>query len=231
MSCGDLSNYESATGILNFSQFDLGYILLLNTQVKSVNYVRALDIPNSERTSTAPKTTTEEFNSELTFSFTGDLPVPSVQASIEAAVRKRTELQITNAERTSIKNVLQIVNGQNDLKNLMRGLGPNSRVIIVHSIVPAESISLLAKDATSGSAGTQILKYGDYTVNVSYQCNETLKQMATNKKAAMFYKAEALRYNAKTGKIEIDDSFPIALKEYNWRTAVNYNPRNDDGRV
>ena len=216
--CKNPEKYQSRFGVLNAPHYALATILDLNTATKKAGRLKTLSFGEGDVNLTTPVDATEILaNTDFTITADADVPV-AVKTAIQTEVNSNTLVFLRNSRRRELKDPLAVVtaNGTttNDLKRLVSQSG--HVYVLIDALILADEFRFKLKNAVDASADAKTLKFGDYSVKITYACEGSLNQTA--KQAGLFFKLSQFQLDSQ-GNLAL--SAPtIDLKDYDLTDAI-----------
>jgi hypothetical protein len=212
--CGGLGRADSDLGVLNLAQLAIGAVIDLNPATKRANQLTVVQPPQGAVIAPNPSVDATSLvkSSKLTVNVSADVP-STVKAQLETTVSANTEFDMKNSVRKQWPDALTGVNNNGNALALLKGTEGHI-ILVVQGLVYADDLSIKLAKSVSSSASANIVKIGNFTFNLTYDCNSSLHQQA-QKGAALLWKATQAKYDPTTGKL-VPDSTAFNLNDYDF---------------
>lgn len=217
--CGGLEAFQSRVGVLNVPQAPLGTIIAVNKKTRNGFPAGILQPAAADKVDSPPLATlTEKFEAKLSITITGDLP-QAVQASIGSLISDATTMTVNNSKRTSIKDPIALINADANIRKRLRQIaGQDVALMVVSAIISADKINIGLDNSIKTNASANVVKYGNFSLAVSYQCSNFV-EMAGQQFGA-FFKVTPIAYDHSADQVVLDASQDIDLSQYNLTNGI-----------
>lgn len=213
--CKHLEKYQSGFGVFNAPDFSPGDVLAFNPNAvpKTGYFLQHVSIVDSD-TSTTPPIDHTEIISDADFDLNTSVTLPQgIDAQLKTDIASNTLFSLSNYSRQQINDPTAVLNKDQAVIEKIKGLPAGQFAGVVFAVVKASDAQFKLKDATTVQAGVQLKRYGNYQVTVTYSCQGSLSSQA-QKPAGIFFKVYLVRYDSGSGKVVVDTSTVLDLKDY-----------------
>jgi hypothetical protein len=211
---GPTSIGNTSVGLLNTHQLAPGYLLELDPKTHSggvplvVSYTD-VDFAPPENAVSIVKLIAMNF--ELTT--TADLP-KVVQAELTTKLAADSALDLKNGRRFTLRDPIRLVEMDQNAKARIIN-HPDRIYLFVSAVVRASSLELKYTKSDDVTGHANIIKIGNFSVNVHYDCKDTTSLSGDKAPVGWFY----VRLKATGEKIDTDNT-PVNLAEYDLSHAI-----------
>ena len=219
VTCNNIEKFESRAGVINTSFFNIGDVLILDTLHKTGSYLLHIDVDSFNLTQTNPIDTFEIISkTDFTISLSGKI-VNDNNASIAAknSINNSSSFYLMNSYRKGMKEPMLIINDSILKFKLIKALikSKNCILMLVSSMVFAKEIKLKLSRSVLSGVNANIIKVGEFTLRVNYNCNDALTEIAkTPNGTGVFYKCTFVELNQMQTDLSLITKAPN-LAEYN----------------
>jgi hypothetical protein len=212
--CGSLEAFQSRIGILNAPQLPLGAVVALNKKTKQGFLIGVLQPGDADKVDSPPVASlVEKFEAKLSISLSADLPQVTT-ASIGSLISDASTLSASNVKRTSMRDPVKLLNGNSALKDRVKAMASADTLFtVVSSVISADKIGVGLDNSIATNASANVVKYGNFTLKVSYQCSNVMNM--AGQQFAAFFKVTPVSFDAAADAASLDISQEIDLAEYN----------------
>lgn len=216
VTCNNVEKFQSRSGVINIPDFTLGDIILLDTVKKNGQYVFHCQIQPANISATQPKDSLEILTS-TGFSIELDGKVAKAKAEVQADVKSNisniTNLFLTNYYRKNLVDPTVVINEKKALSILKSAIQNNRNVIcmLVSGMIYADKLEFRVKKEKVIGANANLVKIGDFKVEVTYNCEGNLGIDA--KEGGVFFKSNFFKLNPEQEQLVVY-SVDIDLSKY-----------------
>jgi hypothetical protein len=217
VSTGDFGKIKSDFGLLNVPKFGLGTVLVLDPNNKVAQKIIVSPPANP---STPEATAREKFEivKEVSFTVNLDAEVPeAVKVGITGGINSSTNFVLYNQKRLEVLDPIGEIMANPKILERVSAVPSEMFLVYVHALELADSIDISLAREAGGSTSVNVLKYGDYTVNVKYSDTQRIKGISA-KGGAWFWKPFVFKYNSATKTVE-QDYRKLDVYEYDYVAA------------
>lgn len=216
VSCVNVQQFQSNSGVLNSNMFNNGDILLLDTIRKEGTRIMSLDVPTSDLSVTDPLDTFEiltETGFEIQLS--GRIEKggsEQVKAQAKSRISRETTFLLRNSIRRNVKNPELLITSNSTINNqVIRSIAdnPNNIAFMVSGVVFADDFNFRVKKSSEFKGEANVMKVGEFKLDVDYNCKGSIRLSA--KQGGVFYKGTFFRVI--DGRISAFNP-PIDLSKY-----------------
>lgn len=223
VNCASQQLFQSDNGVLNYPNFEIGFLVVLNTQAHSGGSTSIIPISNDmifDSSETDTLVVQAQTNFSIGLSGTVSKASKNIVSQIESSINNNTDFILVNCKRVTLKNPLELVSQPNYVKRIQGAIGNSDHllVMLVTSVVRASSFSMKARQAVKGDAGVEVLKVGKFDVEVQYDCNSWYRVVGLNR-PGIFYKASFFTLS-EDKKSVIPYTNNIDLSKYSFNLAT-----------
>lgn len=192
VSCVNVQQFQSNSGVLNSNMFANGDILLLDTIRKVGTRIFTLEIQSSDLSSTNPIDTFEiltETGFEIQLS--GRIAKggsDQVKTQAKSRITKETTFFLENSVRKNVKNPESVISSSPVNSQLVRNIrdNPNNIAFMITGIVYADNFDFRIKKSSEFKGEANVMKVGDFKLDVSFNCQGSI--VVNSKQGGIFYK-------------------------------------------
>ena len=213
--CSDLDRLDSGLGILNLPKLRNGMIIWLDSKNKKAERIVSVQLKDSDQSS-GPKVDTTSLITKADFDVKVSADVPqTVQADLSAYVNSHTEYLLTQSVRKDINNPLGILNASAEAKSAAKAV-PNADdvLLFVSTEVSGEHIKLSIQSQSGGTAQANVVKFGKFTFEISYDCANTVEQQSSAN-APLLWKGQQIAFDRTSETFTFGNKL-FNLKDYNF---------------
>lgn len=216
VACTEVDKFQSRAGILNVPNFTQGDIFMIDTLEKRGDYLMHIDI-NEDELSTSPKIDSTEIltNTSFQIAFEGKIEKASqsVQADASNKIKNNTTFFMTNHYRKNVKTPTTKMNANEVISELSTISKSNSSIVfgMVTGIVYADDFEFRVKKSVQTGAKANVIKTGNFKVNVNYECEGSVIVDAKN--GGVFFKVTVFEYDATKNKLIARTGFDLSEYE------------------
>ena len=179
VACTQVERFQARSGVVNIPHLKIGDVILLDTLKKVGEYILHCQISDSNISATPPIDSIEILTST---GFTIDLQgkvskaKTDVQANVRSSISNNTTFFLSNSIRKNVVNPTTEINNISVFPSLKSAVQNNSNVIciFVSGVVYADKFEFRIKKSVQAEANANIIKVGDFKVNVTYDCSGSL---------------------------------------------------------
>lgn len=222
VSCTKVEKFQSDVGIINIPQFKIGDAILLDTVKKLGTFILNAKISDGDISASAPIDSTVILTETgFDINLSGDVSKASanVQANIKSTISHNTTFFLSNSVRKNISNPFTEINKPDNLPTIKTALANNKNTVcmFVSGIVYADKFEFRIKNSSGGSANANILKFGNFSIQIQYTCQGSLN--VDSKNGGIFYKPSFYSLNATQNQLLLQ-SLKIDLSDYTLQQAI-----------
>lgn len=215
--CDDFGKFQSDFGIVNIPQLQLGTVVMLDPANHSAQKV--IMIPPAKTNKSVPPVDKISVVKDTSFSCSLDAKVPqAVEASIESELKANTAFVLNNQQREEVQDPIGEINSHPEMIKAIKAVPESFIVLYVQAVELGTQLDIKLNNKDSVTAKANVVKYGKYTCNVTYNCEQNINALAT-KGAALFWKYTEIKYDKATDQIAFD-SRTFKPSDYNWEAAI-----------
>ena len=221
--CTNIERYHSNLGTVNVPLYGLGKVLLLSTagSEKRVYGVAALALLDTDK-STGAQAAELSIQVDASFQLTFDASVPAaVKAQLETSLSNGTNVVLKNTGRVDLADAVALVDKNSSLKAQMKASAADTskRFVVVSSVKTADDLELKLSSSAKGRVEAQVLRFGDYKLNVTYQCAGLARFKGNTATTSVFYGVTPVKYDEMSNAIVLDDA-PLNAWEFDHSSAL-----------
>jgi hypothetical protein len=216
VACTDVEKFQSNVGVLNMPHFGLGDVILLDTIHKTGQYILHCQIQSNNISTTPPIDsivilTSTGFSIDLKGKVTK--ANADIQAEVKSSISNNTTFFLSNSIRKNALNPTSEINIGTAFEPIKSALINNNNVVcmFISGIVYANKFEFRVKKSAQAEANANIIKVGDFNVNVSYNCQGSLELDAKN--GGIFFKGTFYKLNSAQNSLVLFTS-NIDLSKY-----------------
>ncbi|PJJ80015.1 hypothetical protein [Mucilaginibacter auburnensis] len=222
VTCKKVEKFQSDAGIINIPQFKVGDAILLDTVKKVGTFILNSEIADADISASAPIDSTvilTETGFDINLSGDVSKASASVQANVKSTISRNTTFFLANSVRKNISNPFNEINKPGNMPAIKSALVNNKNTVcmFVTGIVYADKFEFRIKNSAGGSANANILKFGNFSIQIAYTCQGDLKIDAKN--GGIFYKPSFYGLNAAKDQLLLQ-ALKIDLSGYNFYQAL-----------
>jgi len=212
VTCGDFGQVTSDLGLVNTFGGALGTLVEIDETGKRV--FRRLTSQPSEITQPNPTIQSSTLIKGAALSFDLSAKVPeAVEAALKTDINAKTKFVMKNLRRQEIPDPLAEIRNNSRIREAMQER-PGELYLYGQAIFTADELRIDLEKSTATGAELSVLKYGKYTVNVSYNCQQSIENISPGG-GTMFWKYIQVRFDSTT-KMIVLDSRPFDPTKYDW---------------
>jgi len=220
VTCNNVEKFQSRSGVINVPDFALGDIIILDTVKKNGQYV--FHCQPSNISTTQPKDSFEILTSTgFSIELLGKVAKAEaeVQADLKAHISNLTNLLLTNCYRKNIEDPSMLINEKKALSTIKNIMQNNRNVIcmLVSGMIYADKLEFRVKKERVIGANANLVKVGDFKVEVNYNCEGNLGVDA--KDGGVFFKSNFFKLNLKQDQLVVY-SVDIDLSKYHLTQTI-----------
>lgn len=209
VACTEVEKFQSRSGVVNIPHFGLGDIILLDTVRKTGQFILHCQITSNNISVTPPVDSIEILTSTgFTIGLKGKVSKANenIQAEVKSNISNNTTFFLSNSVRKNVVNPSTEINGTTVLPTLKSAILNNTNVIcmFVSGIVYADKFEFRVKKSVQSEANANIIKVGDFKVNVSYDCQGSLT--IDSKNGGVFFKSTFFRLGNSQNQLVVHSS-------------------------
>jgi hypothetical protein len=192
----DLSKILTEDGTINISQLKLGSFYAADADGNNGIYIGevAYDTNSDVSSSKMADRTSYKLAAELECQFDATIP-KAIQVKIQTEIQSNTELLIRNKSRKSLKNYIANINSDSTLRRTLTNTlqaNPNMHLYFIHTVIFADTLSLIVANSRYANSAGNMLKYGEYKISVKFADSAKFEII----KANAFRKASEIKYDS-----------------------------------
>jgi hypothetical protein len=217
VTCTNVEKFQSRSGVINIPKFQNGDIIAIDTTEKVGMYLLHTQVPDSDISADAPIDstvilTTTAFSIDLTGKI--QKAAANIQAQAKSTINNNTTFFLAKSQRKNVKDPSSFINLQQYHKTLVDAYTNNKNVIFLYvsGIVYADQFEFRVLKSQTYNAQANIVKVGDFKVEVNYNCEGSLNIDA--RQGGIFFKSTFFNYNAASDRF-LPLVADIDLSKYN----------------
>lgn len=216
--CSDVSKLESELGFLNLPKLGMGALLWFDSANKTVTRIYTVPITNDQLTPPTPVIDTTSLITSGDFSVDVSGNVPStVQAEIKSYVNSNTQYDLAKSTRTDIRDPISALNGSQAAKDAAARVPSGDVLVFVSGVVNGTSIGISLKGQSGVSATANVIKFGNFSVTISYDCSNSVQQQSTSG-APLLWKQAEVAYDQNSKSFGFSNK-PLKMTDYNFTST------------
>lgn len=223
VACSDVERFQSNSGVVNIPHFGLGDVILLDTVKKTGQFLLHTSINPGTISATPPIDSIEILtNTGFTIDLSGKVATASanVQAEVKTEISNNTTFFLSNSVRKNMFNPSININEASAFPTIKNAILNNNNMVCMYvsGIVYADKFEFRVKKSSQVEANANIIKVGEFKVNVSYDCQGSLA--IDSKNGGVFFKSSFFRLNDATTQLVVH-SADIDLSKYKLVFGIN----------
>jgi hypothetical protein len=212
-------------GYLNTGDYDLGWVFLWDRTERTLTSIVPLKVPDRLKdVGTTVDQQQGSLSSDTDVELSGDLTkTAAVSAELQGRIARSTttELDKFARETVSADDLLNLDNKQTRdwRKRLIeRFPGDNFRFVLVDRILRGDKVSVAFNNSTGGSAGANVLAYGNFKVKVTYDGKSSFVQ--TGKGIPLIFQTHIFKLTGNADNPEFQLLTGHEATQFNFQKAI-----------
>jgi hypothetical protein len=223
VSCDDVNRTESALGVLNEPKFTSGMLLRLNNASKSIERIYTVSLNSNQLSAATPVVDSTSTLSKADFSMTFSDDISAAeQATIHTYIDSNTQLDLSKSSRRDVLDPIGVLNADANAIDRAKQVPAGDVMLFVSGEVMGTSIDIGIQGQSSAQVGVKAVKIGNLSVNVTYQCANSVQQIANNG-APLLWKGLEVAFDTPSNKFTFGN-MAYDLKAYNFGPSIVRRP-------